>query len=474
LPFDRVKAARQAERHLASGRTGKAIDEFLEMLEDNPGDVNLTNRLGDIYIQEGKPSEAIAMFKRAALAFEREGAHNKAIAIYKKALRAAPEDPETASRLIDLYKRSNMVNEAVRLHIQIADSYIQKGLTPRALKEFTKIVELDPRDVKNKIRLADLCDREGQEEQAAEIYLEAADMLALDKNYAQSNQVLERAKTLTAAPRLFLAQARLFAAQNDFVTAKTYLDEGLNANPKNAELLSAKAEIELLLNRPVAALEILAIRPQLSERALSVCERALKACQAQGITQNGLEIIRDNFVEMAKLGFGDSAKLTLHNALGTTPTPEYWLIIAEIALQNGDGQERVASLKQALNLLAPDDPRRDDVHKALAGLGVYTENRNVQATPGDAPQDGNLEREAQMRPAETLLTAAAQIIALDVEDDAFLRSLNAPNPFAGPLAIETDKPLGLSEPNIPPTDSENLDWLGFEKEPDSPDSESNI
>ncbi|MDR1840416.1 MAG: hypothetical protein LBQ86_00615, partial [Holophagales bacterium] len=150
--------------------------------------------------------------------------------------------------------------------------------------------------------------------------------------------------------------------------------------------------IELLLNKPIVALEILADMPQLSEDALPVCERALKNCLILGTIQSGLEIISSNIVEMAKRGLGDFAKQALYNALGIQPIPEYWLVLAEIAHQNGARDERIESLKYVLSLLAPDDPRYDSVRKMLLSLGVSPEALNIKGPPDVMGQGDNQEQ----------------------------------------------------------------------------------
>jgi tetratricopeptide (TPR) repeat protein len=368
--IDRAKVAKQAESYLASGRAAKAIDEFLKLLEDNPKDLSLTNRLGDIYLQENRLEEAMYMFKRVAAGFERDGFVNKAAAVLKKAIRSAPDDMDMVSRLIELYKRANMVREAIQIHLQIADSYIKKGLTPKALSEFTKIVELEPNNIKTRIGLAKLLQKDGHKEQAATIYLETAELLAADNLHTEASQIIERAKSLTTMPQLFLTQANLCIKQKDLIAAKNHLDEGLKINPINADLLNAKADVELQSNQPLVALKIIASIPKLSDDSLPICEKALQMCLKSGSIVNALEIISGNMLEMARRGFGDFAKLTLCNVLETQPIHEYGMLLAQIAHQVDDRAEQVDSLKYALSLLPAGDTRGSAIRTELQSLGI--------------------------------------------------------------------------------------------------------
>src|SRR5512145_481157 len=103
MAIDRSKIQKQAESFVASGRIDRAIDEFLKLLEDKPNDLLMMNRIGDLYLQNGKTRDAIDMFKRAGIGYERDGFVPKAAAVFKKARRAAPDDADVATGLADLY-----------------------------------------------------------------------------------------------------------------------------------------------------------------------------------------------------------------------------------------------------------------------------------------------------------------------------------------------------------------------------------
>jgi len=249
MAIDRNKISKLAENHMASGRVDRAIEEFLKLVEDRPDDHNLLNRIGDAYLQAGKVPEAMEMFKKAGSGFERGGFNNKATAVLKKAHRIAAEDMDISERLAVLYRQTNMIKEAIQIHIEVADICTRKGLIKRALEEFAKVVELDPKNLKNKVKLADLYNKEGMKDRAAGIYLEVAESLAMDQMHAEAGQILERAKMMVSTPQVFLTQSRLAVIQKDLPGAAAHLREGLAANPRSSELLDALAEVELAATR---------------------------------------------------------------------------------------------------------------------------------------------------------------------------------------------------------------------------------
>jgi len=384
MAIDRTKLTKQAEGQLSSGHTEKAINILLELLEDNPKDLSLANRIGDLYLQVNGESEAVAMFKRAAIGFEEEGFLHKAIAVFKKALRSCPEDTDVATRLADLYKRIKMPKDAIQMHVQLADAFSKKGDFQGALKELAEVASLDPRNIKNKIRLAELFASEGMNEQAEKVFLESAEMLATENMPQEAAQVLDRAKSIASTARVFLTQFRISVIQKDFEGGIGHLDEGLNAFPQNADLLGAKAEALIQLQQPLDAVKALAEIPALPEGTLPSCEKALRECQAKGVAREGLEAFAPAAVEAAKMGLGGPVRRVLHNALNPqddSTLADYWLLQAEVARHGGSQEDRVESLKYALGLMEPGDSRLEAARKELQGLGIGDADMTGSAPP---------------------------------------------------------------------------------------------
>jgi tetratricopeptide (TPR) repeat protein len=347
MAIDRTKIQKQAESYVASGRIDRAIDEFLKLLDDKPNDLLMMNRIGDLHLQMGKTKDAIDMFKRAGMGYERDGFVPKAAAVFKKARRAAPEDADVATRLADLYRQTNMIKDAIQIHIEMAEQFTKKGLLKRALEEFAQVVDLDPKNLKNKVKLADLYNKEGMKDRASSIYLDVAEALAIDQMHSEANQILERAKTMTTSPQVFLTQSRLCVIQKDLTGAVAHLREGLAANPRSPEILEALAEVELQSKNPAKALEALGQIPQLPEKAMALCERALREMAKAGQADEGLKLFKPLGREFARRGMGEVASKSLRLAMQGFFTAEAWLQLAEIAHQSGNKQERIDALRRA-------------------------------------------------------------------------------------------------------------------------------
>ena len=435
MAIDRTKLTKQAEGQLASGHTKKAIGILLEMLEDSPKDMSLANRIGDLYLQIDGQSEAVAMFRRAAIGFEEDGFLHKAIAVFKKALRSCPEDTDVATRLADLYKRIKMPKDAIQMHIHLADAFLKKGDFQRALRELAEVASLDPKNIKNKIRLAELYANEGMKERAEEVFLESAEMLAAENMPLESAQILERAKSVASSARIFLTQFRISVIQKDFEGAIGHLDEGLKSYPGNADLLGAKAQALIQLQRPVDALKVLAEIPALAEVELATCEKALRECHAKGIAREGLEAFAPAAFEAAERGLGGAVKRTLHNALnpqGDNVLADYWLIQAEVAHHSGSQEDCVESLKYAFGLMEPTDSRLDALRGKLQDFGVAEADMSASAPPDLMKHDSSAPRAL---PPEL----ASQVAQLTRDGEQFESKANfdkAIEAYQGVLAID--------------------------------------
>lgn len=378
MAIDRVKVRKEAEKYQQAGRIDKAIDSYRMLVDDDPKNLALQNTFGDLLSQGNRQTEAVEVFRRLAIAYERDGFAPKATAVLKKAVRSAPDDMDLMQRLADLYRQTGMIRDAVATHLQVAEAFQKKGLVKRALEEFGKVVDLDPKNLKNKIKLADLFNKEGMKDQAASIYLEVAESLGMEGKAAEAMQIVERAKSMTSTPQLFLSQSRLAVMASDYSGAASALREGLKSNGRSVELLEALAEIELRANNPDRAMEALAQVPQLPEKDLALCERALKQMVAAGRGEEGLRLFAPLGRELARRGMGDTVTRSVVSATKERPSVEAWVYLAEVAQQSGNKNEQIYALQNAHQLATTAGDQR-----AIAAIKAQL--AEVGATPDDQP-----------------------------------------------------------------------------------------
>jgi hypothetical protein len=110
---------------------------------------------------------------RQAQQFMRQGNLSSAIAVYRKIVEAEPSDLVAISTLGDLYIQSGRVQDAVESFLRVAENYLRGGSDISARYILNKIFKLDPQNPSAQVRMAELCLREGNKEQAHEWLIEA-------------------------------------------------------------------------------------------------------------------------------------------------------------------------------------------------------------------------------------------------------------------------------------------------------------
>ena len=88
-----AKLKDDARKHEQKEEWEKAIQAYLQVLklgEQGDGaelDLPLYNRVGDLYVRLGRPTEAVIYYEQAADRYAEAGLYNNAIALCNKALR---------------------------------------------------------------------------------------------------------------------------------------------------------------------------------------------------------------------------------------------------------------------------------------------------------------------------------------------------------------------------------------------------
>jgi tetratricopeptide (TPR) repeat protein len=112
VPFDREGTLRKAEKLLRQGKLDLAIAEYRAVIEDQPGDWNTANTLGDLYVRAGQVDKAIAQYNDIAAHLANEGFFPKAVALYKKILKIKPDEERAMWHLGNISARQGLLVEA--------------------------------------------------------------------------------------------------------------------------------------------------------------------------------------------------------------------------------------------------------------------------------------------------------------------------------------------------------------------------
>ena len=111
----------------------------------------------------------------AARKFAQKGAKAKALKEYQKLLQADPRDAKLLLEVGDAYRRWGQAEEAIAQYSKVAQQYRQDGFDARAVAVFKQILNLDPKHYSAYVSLAELYQRMGLDSEAISALQTAAD-----------------------------------------------------------------------------------------------------------------------------------------------------------------------------------------------------------------------------------------------------------------------------------------------------------
>ena len=167
-PYDRQETLRQAEAFRAKGKTKKAAAQFQRVLERDPQDAEVHQKLAPLLASLGEHAGAAKSFRFAADALMAKGLADRAISIYLQVLQHQPFDTELWEKVAKLHLDRSRRADAIKV---LSDgARVQKGKPgrPRAVRLLQCALALDPSNVPLSIEAARLLAKEGRKPEAKE------------------------------------------------------------------------------------------------------------------------------------------------------------------------------------------------------------------------------------------------------------------------------------------------------------------
>ena len=198
--------------------------------------------MGDLYVRMNRPADSIPYFTRIADFYSRDGFFLKAIAIFKKINKIDPAQLEVYDRLADLYHKQGLVQDARSQYQVLADHYQKNNRVADAIAVYKKMAAIDPADLRIQVRLADLYRAANQKDQAVMQYGLIGSMLLKRGAHDEAAQVFQKALELSpddVESQKNLVRSLLAQKNTDAAMAV------LKAAPRTAESLALFAEAQL-------------------------------------------------------------------------------------------------------------------------------------------------------------------------------------------------------------------------------------
>jgi tetratricopeptide (TPR) repeat protein len=193
---ERDETVKKAEKLLKQGKLAAAIEEYVRLVEDNPGDWNSANALGDLYVKAGETERAAALFTRAADHLYGEGFFPRASAVYKKVLKVRSGDDHTLWQLADIAGRNGIARDARSHYTRLIEDRRAAGNEQGAVDCIIRLGLLDDASIDAKRTAAAALIERGERKQAAPLILGVADALAKEGRLPDAVYALREAVPL--------------------------------------------------------------------------------------------------------------------------------------------------------------------------------------------------------------------------------------------------------------------------------------
>src|SRR5476649_200378 len=152
--MDKNKVIESASKLISKGQFEKAVKEYQRILEVDPDDVRILQKLAELYQKMNRKAEAADCFEKVAKTYAAQGFYLKAVALYKQVLKVI-DRVEVNVRLAELYQQLGLVGDATKEWQTVAAYYEKLGDTKASLDTLKNLVDLDPDNVAARIRLGE-------------------------------------------------------------------------------------------------------------------------------------------------------------------------------------------------------------------------------------------------------------------------------------------------------------------------------
>lgn len=236
--MDKNKIIEAAAKLVAKGAYDKAIKEYQKILDADPKDARILQKMGELHQKKNENSQAAQYFTKVAEGYSTDGFFLKAVALYKQVLKLDPSLVDVNMKLAELHQQLQLMGEAMTYFQIVATHYDKTGDTKRSLDILRKMVDLDPDNVASRIKLAELYSREQMTKEAIAEFRRSADYLKKNSRTDDYLRVAERISQLE--PQNFpLARelAETYLAHGDQKRALAKLQLCFKADPRDIDTL---------------------------------------------------------------------------------------------------------------------------------------------------------------------------------------------------------------------------------------------
>jgi diguanylate cyclase (GGDEF)-like protein len=403
MAVDISKNLEKAKKALEKNRPEEAIEAYKQVLRDAPGNPEVTQALGDLYIRINQPGNAAIYYGALFDMFVEGKDEGKALALYTRFLQGTGlQAPERVARYAYLLQKQNKIPQAIEQFTIAGDAFTAGKREQDAMFCWERVAQLAPDDLPQQLRLAEVAERLEKQPIAARAYLRAGQLSSTAGAHGDAVRLLGRAHELTPGERsvtMLYADAQLKAGnaeeaaklletlaspESDAAFLETYAD----ALTKAGKLDTARAVLEKLFTEKNAG----------EERLFELAGR-YAAGKEYGKTVETLQVMKKKmFAEKRQNDFAVRVDALAGGHKDALPIIEYWVglynelnreskyfealvVLFDLALKSGDAKKAQDCLERMIDIDAYDH-RNQERFAQLKGKIDDGQYKNLAARLG--------------------------------------------------------------------------------------------
>lgn len=255
---ERQQLEQEALQHLNRGSVDGALRAYVSILRLDPKDRRIRQKVGEIYLKQGKPQDAERHLREVAEGLLKESSHRAAVSVLKQLVVIRPDDPQLQLDLGDCYLAGSYQQDARAAFDFALRGWMSLGKPLLAAKAARRLAESSPADLTLRLRVAELLEAGGDIASAVATYREVIEEFRRRGRTDEVGRIAEAAlKSVPDDVPLLLDAAAARVQQGEHKRALQALQTAFMAAPRDPRTLDLLAQAFEGVGQPERALKVL-------------------------------------------------------------------------------------------------------------------------------------------------------------------------------------------------------------------------
>jgi tetratricopeptide (TPR) repeat protein len=251
------KAIKAANRFLQRGQIDKAIHQYARLVAEHDRDPRLRHKYGELLARKNRADEALEEFRWVANFYEQGGFYTKALAVYKQMLDLDAERIDVHLHLGEIYLSQGKTSDAGKHFASVATKIEKEGSLAEKISVYERLIRINPEDLDSLMRLVALYVDGSNTGKAIETLETLADTMRAAGDAEQLLSILDRLCGITDENTAYkLEMAAIHMDRGEARRAVSKLQDCFRIDPQDIQTLTLLGKAFRELDQTDKALQV--------------------------------------------------------------------------------------------------------------------------------------------------------------------------------------------------------------------------